>query len=59
LSITDPAAVLLRTLFAVVAEALLLLLTTRLAPNHAPAAKTSWLWLRQATLKGAAPDRCD
>jgi hypothetical protein len=37
LSITDPAAVVPRTLFALVAEALLLLLTARLAPNHAPA----------------------
>ena len=37
LSITDPAAVLLRTMFALAAEALLLLLTTRIAADHAPA----------------------
>jgi hypothetical protein len=37
LSITDPTAVLLRTVFALAAEALLLLLTTRIAPKHAPA----------------------
>jgi hypothetical protein len=35
LSITDPAAVLLRTLFALAAEALLLVLTTRMATNRA------------------------
>ena len=37
LSITDPAAVLLRTMFALAAEALLLLLTTRTAANRTPA----------------------
>ena len=37
LSITDPTAVLLRTMFALAAEALLLILTTRIAPKHAPA----------------------
>ena len=37
LSITDPSAVLLRTLFALAAEALLLILTTRIAPHHAQA----------------------
>ena len=37
LAITDPAAVLLRTLFALTAEALLLILTTRNAPHHAQA----------------------
>jgi len=36
LSITDPAAVLLRTVFALAAEALLLLLTTRTAANPTP-----------------------
>jgi hypothetical protein len=35
-SITDPAAVLLRTVFALAAEALLLLLTTRTAANPTP-----------------------
>jgi hypothetical protein len=33
-SITDPAAVLVRTVFALAAEALLLLLTTRTAANR-------------------------
>ena len=37
LSITEPSAVLLRTLFALAAEAVLLVLTTRGAPHHAPA----------------------
>ena len=37
LSITEPSAVLLRTMFALAAEALLLLLTTRIAADHAPA----------------------
>ena len=37
LSITDPTAVLLRTVFALAAEALLLLLTTRTAANRTPA----------------------
>jgi hypothetical protein len=37
LPITHPAAVLLRTLFALAVEALLLVLTTRMAPNRAPA----------------------
>ena len=37
LSITDPTAVLLRTMFALAAEALLLLLTTRTAANRTPA----------------------
>ena len=37
LSITDPAAVLLRTMFALAAEALLLLLTIRTAGNRTPA----------------------
>jgi hypothetical protein len=36
LSITDPTAVLLRTTFALAAEALLLLLTTRTAANRTP-----------------------
>jgi hypothetical protein len=35
LSITDPAAARLRTLFALAAEALLLVLATRIAPNRA------------------------
>jgi hypothetical protein len=38
LAITDPAAILLRTLFALAAEAMLLVLSTRIAPNRAPAA---------------------
>ena len=37
LSITEPSAVLLRTLFALAAEALLLLLATRTAANRTPA----------------------
>jgi hypothetical protein len=37
LAITDLADVLLRTLFALAAEAMLLVLTTRSAPHHAPA----------------------
>jgi hypothetical protein len=37
LSITDPTAVLLRTMFALAAEALLLLLTTHTATNRTPA----------------------
>jgi hypothetical protein len=38
LSITDPAAVVPRTLFALAAEGLLLAVATRVAPNRAPAA---------------------
>jgi hypothetical protein len=37
LSITDPAALLLRTLFALAAEAMLLVVATRTAPNRAQA----------------------
>jgi hypothetical protein len=38
LAITDPTAVLLRTLFALAAEGLLLAVTTRIVPNCTPAA---------------------